>query len=170
MLGDKELIAREEFSPNGSESWVSVLDGDQEIYRIATGPSSPVNPLRGFWSYADHWVLETALVNLNEANDPAVKFTTGQISQDGVLLNEQFGYSEMFGFQTLGGKLFFFFEKDGQLGFAYDGQVVEAGYSAIPHYQCCSEAALNPQSAQNLIAFFAQKGAMWYYVEISTAG
>lgn len=166
MLGDKELIAREEFSPNGSESWVSVLDGDQEIYRIATGPSSPVNPLRGFWSYADHWVLETALINLNEANDPNVKFATGQLTEDGVLQNTPFGYTEIFGFQTLGGRPFYFFEKNGSYGFTYDGQVVEAGYANIPHFQCCSDAALNPKAAPNLVAFFAQKGETWYYVEI----
>lgn len=170
LVGEKELVAREEFSQNGSEGWVSVLDGEQEIYRIATGPSSPVTPFRGFWSYADHWVLETALISLNEANDPAVKFKTGQIIQDGVLLNDLFGYTEMFGFQTLGGKLFFFFEKDGLLGYAYDGQVVEAGYTAIPHYECCSAGVLNPHSAQNLVAFFAQREGIWYYVEIGVAG
>ena len=115
-------------------------------------------------------MLETALINLNEANDPAVKFKTGQITQDGVLLNDQFGYTEMFGFQTLGGKLFFFFEKDGLLGYAYNGQVVEAGYTVIPHYECCSAAVLNPQSAQNLVAFFAQRDGIWYYVEIGVEG
>lgn len=170
MVGDKEVIARQEYSPDYKEGWVTVLENGAEVYRIATGPASPVTSLRGLWTYADHWVLETALVNLNEANDPAVKFTTGQLSQDGVLLNDQFGYTEMFGFQTLGGKLFFFFEKDGLLGFAYDGQVVEAGYTAIPHYACCSEGALNPRGAQNLIAFFAQRGGAWYYVEILSAG
>lgn len=170
MVGDKEVIARQEYSPDYKEGWVTVLENGAEVYRIATGPASPVTSLRGLWTYADHWVLETALVNLNEANDPAVKFAAGQVSQDGVLLNDQFGYSEMFGFQTLGGKLFFFFEKDGLLGYAYDGQVVEAGYTAIPHYACCSESALNPRGAQNLIAFFAQRGETWYYVEILAAG
>ena len=38
-----------------------------------------------------HWMLETGLIIPNEANDPNVKFATGQLTEDGVLQNEPFG-------------------------------------------------------------------------------
>ena len=168
-LDGKELVAREEFSPDGREGWVVVLQNTVEIYRIPVGPGSPVTPLRGLWTVDGKWLLETALINLNEANDPNVKFATGQLTEDGVLQNTPFGYTEIFGFQTLGGRPFYFFEKNGSYGFTYDGQVVEAGYTNIPHFECCSDAALNPKASPNLVSFFAQKGQTWYYVEIGVA-
>jgi hypothetical protein len=35
----------------------------------------------------------------------------------------------------------------------------------VIHYQCCSASALNPVQAQKMLAIFARRGEMWYYVE-----
>jgi hypothetical protein len=37
------------------------------------------------------------------------------------------------------------------------------------YYWCCSAAALNPRSAKNMVAFFAQPGGVRYYVEIGVS-
>ncbi len=67
----------------------------------------------------------------------------------------------------MAGRPFYCFKKDGKIGLSYDGQVVEVGYDDIPHYGCCCAAELNPSPAKNMVAFFAKREGIWYYVEIS---
>jgi hypothetical protein len=90
----------------------------------------------------------------------------GEVIQDGISLNKQHGYQEAFGFQLMKGKSFYFFKKRGRLGISYNGVEIPLGYTQVPHYWCCSAAALNPRSAKNMVAFFAQRGGVWYYIEI----
>jgi hypothetical protein len=63
-------------------------------------------------------------------------------------------------------KPFYFFKKFGRLGISYDGREIPLGYAEIPRYGCCSAAALNPRSAENMVSFFAQRDGIWYYVEV----
>jgi hypothetical protein len=165
-LGAHELIATQDYDPTGSDGWGIVKLNGEEIYRVNIGPGSPVTALRGLWVYDDHWVLETVHATLHEENNIVDTQAIGQISQDGELLNTRYGYDEMFGFQLMAGRPFYFFRQNGKLGFSYDGQVVAAGYDEIPHYHCCSSGALNPVRAMNMVAFFAQRENAWYYVEI----
>jgi hypothetical protein len=166
QLGAAELIASENYSQNGSEGWVSLEQDGLEIYRIETGPASPINALRGLWVYNGNWVLETAKISLRHEDNVVYTDAFGQISQNGELLNTRYEYDEVFGFQTLAGRPFYFFKQDGQIGFSYDGQSVMAGYDAIPHYGCCSAGELNPHRYTNMVAFFAHMDGRWYYVEI----
>jgi hypothetical protein len=163
-LNGKPLVAGQTFSNNYSESYVWVTQAGTEIYRISTGPASPLNNLIGLWVYEGHWALETALVDL--AGGDVTPFALGQVTIDGVLQNKTRGYDETFGLQTITGKLFYFFKKDGKLGYFYNGQETMLKYEEIPHYNCCSASALNPIQAQNMQAFFARTGDTWYYVEL----
>jgi hypothetical protein len=70
----------------------------------------------------------------------------GEVIQDGISLNKQHGYQEAFGFQLMKGKSFYFFKKRGRLGISYNGVEIPLGYTQVPHYWCCSAAALNPRS------------------------
>lgn len=91
---------------------------------------------------------------------------SGQIIEDGESLNERYGYDETFGFQLLHGTPFYFFKKGSAIGAVYDRQEVQLGYNEVPHDGCCSPGELNPISAENMLAFFAQRDGRWYYVEI----
>ncbi|OGO36474.1 MAG: hypothetical protein A2W35_13020 [Chloroflexi bacterium RBG_16_57_11] len=168
QLGADELVARQQYNETGSAGWVTLLRNGEEIYRVSTGPGGPlpIPALLGLWAYDDHWVLETAQIIQRQEGDLMIKEPVGQISQDGKLLNDLYGYEELFGFQLMAGEPFYFFTQDGMIGFAYGGQVVMAGYDEIPYYGCCSSGALNPISAENMIAFFAKRDKVWYYVEI----
>ena len=165
-LSGDTLIAAEEYNQTGSDGWVAVKRSGGEIYRIDIGPGSPINALRGLWAYDDHWVLETAYITPRREGNAVYHAGVGRISQDGELLNTYYAYDEMFGFQLMAGRPFYFFRQDGMIGFSYDGQVVQAGYDEIPHYGCCSAGAFNPLMAANMVAFFAQRNGVWYYVEI----
>ena len=111
------------------------------------------------WSFDGHWTIEETPGSMTEAD------VVGRVVGDGQDLNQTCGYEESFGFALLDGRPFHFFKRDGKIDIAYDGQQVPAGYDAIPHYQCCSAAALNPSTSTNMVWFYAKRGEQWYYVE-----
>jgi len=168
-LGNERLVATEIFTDTGNtqKGTVELSRDGETIYTIQVGDPSPITTLRGLWVYDNHWVLEVAIVTQERNSQNEVSLdASGQIIQDGESLNERYGYQEAFGFQMMRGKPFCFSKKDGQIGISYDNQAVPLGYSQVPHYWCCSAAELNPLSAENMVAFFAQRAGTWYYVEV----
>jgi len=157
-LGGDVLTATEFYGTDASAGWVTVTRGDREIYRLDTGMASPIAGLQGLWTYDDHWALETSYVTPESFG--------GRLSVDGAVVVPGGGVDEAFDFQLLRGKPFYFLSRLGRIGFHYDGQEVPSGYDEIPHYQCCSASVLNPLHAENMLAFFARRAEVWYYVEI----
>jgi hypothetical protein len=134
---------------------------------FSAGDASPITSIQGLWTFSNHWILEIANVTQEISSQNEISLDVqGQIIQDGEFLNDRYSYEEVFNFQMMKGKPFYFFKRDGQIGISYDNQEVQLGYTQIPHYQCCSAAELNPKRAQNMVAFFAQRDGKWYYVEI----
>jgi hypothetical protein len=113
-------------------------------------------------------VLEYARITMtfNEEENMMYSDAIGQVVQNGVSLNETLASDEAFGYQLMNGKPFYFFERDGEIGFSFDGEETVLGFDSIPHYACCSAAELNPRHALNMVAFFAERDGRWYYVEI----
>lgn len=159
-VGSDKYIGQEVYDNDGVGQVVLTRNG-QEIYKIDAGHGSPISALRGLWAYDDHWVLET-----NYYTDD--KPFNGKITQDGVLLNDANEYEEAFNFQTINGRPFYFFKKDGIINASYDGQLIPLGYEKIPHYSCCSEGETNPRMWKNMVAFFGIRGKEWHFVQIGT--
>jgi hypothetical protein len=164
-LDAEKVVAYEDYN-NLGYGHVLVTRNGKQIYRIAVGHGSPINGLRGLWVYENHWALETAYITNRTEGNTIYSDAVGQITVDGKLLNKQLDYEEAFGFQTMHGKPFYFFKRDGKIGANYDGVEIALGYDDVPHYNCCSAATLNPAMVQNMIAFFTRKGETWYYAEI----
>jgi hypothetical protein len=137
---------------------VEVLLAGTPIFTADAGLPSPVLPLQGLWTYDGHWALEILFADEST--------WAGQVFIDGELVNQEKGYDEAFGFQLLAGKPFYFYSREGHVGYAFDGQETDLDYDQIPHYFCCGEAALNPVQSQDMVAFFAQRGDDWFYVEL----
>jgi hypothetical protein len=137
-----------------------VLRDGIEVYRQDLGISGPVALLRGLWAYDGHWVVEAA------AGEPMGGMPIGDIIGDGGSLNAANGYEESFGFQTIAGRPFYFFQRDGRVGSVYDGQEIALDYEMVHHYYCCSGGAFNPIAAADMVSFFAQRDGHWYYGEI----
>ncbi|MCJ7734274.1 MAG: hypothetical protein MUP11_06975 [Anaerolineales bacterium] len=137
---------------------VDLMRGDELIFSTYAGLPSPSIPQQGLWTYDNHWVLEILL-----SED---EIWIGEIFQDGELINDLKEYEEAFGFQLLSGEPFFFYQRDGQLGFSYAGQETNLPYDQIPHYYCCGEDTINPVQAERMVSFFAQQGENWFYVEL----
>jgi len=171
QLGDEKIIAFESYessvtSQGASQTvTVQVLRNDQVVYIADAGEVSPINNLRGLWTFSDHWVIEIAYVKLDLASNDSPLEPVGQIIQDGESLNDRYGYEQTFGFQLIKDKPFFFFQQNGKIGFSYDGEQIPMEFDQIPHYQCCSAAALNPRTGLYMVSFFAQRQDTWYYVE-----
>lgn len=149
------------------ESGKLVLQQAEEtIIQIDAGDVSPISPLRSLWVDGDNWILEIAFVkNIIDGNS-ITSVAVGQIYRDGVLLNAKLGYEEMFGFQFLDGKPFYFYKNDGLIHLSYNNEDLPVVYDEIPHYRCCSGAALNPIAGLNWIGFFGQRNGVWFYTEI----
>lgn len=141
------------------------LDG-KTIFKTSYGDDSPVNPVGGLWVVDGKWILELIHIKTRTENNTVYTDTRGDIIVDGKSMNKRFGYDESFNFQILAGKPFYFYKKDGRIGFYFDGQHVQAEFSEVPHYACCSGAARNPFHFQNLVSFFASNNEGNYYVEL----
>ena len=163
-LGSDSINAVEQYT--GSQVAVDVTRNDLLVMTVEAGVISPINNFRGLWVVGEQWILEVAHVEENPTDPNAAFIIWGEIFADGNSLNEQHGYDEAFNFQILDGKQFFFYSKDGELGFSYDGHETTLGYTDIPHYLCCSASAFNPLPAEKMVAFYASDGEQDYYVEM----
>lgn len=173
--GGRSLAACEEFSLSKDEQGgergrmtIEVLLDDEITHTADGGDVSPISPLRGIWEVGGDWVLEYAEINVavDEAENTAASDAKGQLVWKGVSLNEKDSLDEIFGFQLLNRRPFYFFEKDDEIGIVFDGKGTMLGFDRVPHYVCCSAAELNPRPSPNMVSFFAQKAGTWYYVEI----
>lgn len=147
---------------------IEVMLDDVVVFTAEAGDVSPISPLRGVWSFEGDWVLEYAYTEMTIEEDENVVYgdSTGQLVWNGDLLNEALQTDEIFGFQLMNHRPFYFFDKDGEVGIVFDGIVTPLGFDDVPHYGCCSAGILNPRQAQNMVAFFAERDARWHYVEI----
>lgn len=160
-LNGQSLVAV--FKPGTSQSPEQSIDvqlGGKTILTLDAGLPSPALPLQSLVTYDGHWALEFLLATPN--------VWSGQIYLDGSSLNQANSYDDAFGLQLIDGEPFYLFSKGGQIGAEYKGEALELGYTAITHYECCSDSVLNPAPAQSMVAFFAQHGDEWYYVEIGS--
>jgi hypothetical protein len=142
------------------DHFVQVNLNQSVIYTAAYQPAGMTSSYRALWADDQHWVLEVA------CEMKPYPYAVGHIVVDGQSLNNLYGYEESFGFQTMHSKFFYFFNRDGKIGVSYDGREIPLGYDHVLHYGCCSAGILNPIMAENMVAFFAQRGGQWYYVEI----
>ncbi len=128
----------------------AVRRGNETLYTFTVPGPRVDNPVKGLWSWMGHWVLEV----------------DGQVLVDGKSLNEELGYDEIFRWQLLGGRPFYFFEKDNHVGVSYGGQVLPYQYDEVVHYRCCEPAAFNVAGNETMVWFHALRDGMWYYVEM----
>jgi len=167
-LDNEPLIACQHYTQDGRDSWVSVTLGGKEIYSISTGNGYVNDPLQGLWVFGEHWALETIHITTHTENNVTNADLVGQLTVDGVLLNEKLGYEEAFGLQTIAGFPFYFFKRGGKIGYSYNGMETMLEFDTILHYGCCSAGALNPITTANHVDFFAKIGETNYFVIIGT--
>jgi hypothetical protein len=163
-IGTEQFVASQDI-PNGQQvAPVMVTRDGQEIFRVSGCFPLVSDTLRGFWTYDGHWVLEVGFLS-EGCQWPML----GQIIEDGHVLNDQYGYEEAFGFQTIHGRPFYFFKQADVVNAWYDGQVIPLGYESIPHYGCCSGGFFNPYVWTDMVAFFGFRDGVYYFVQLGTS-
>jgi hypothetical protein len=166
MQGNDRLEAAYGPGENGQET-AQVTRNGMVIFSKLIIPPGVTSEYRVLDVYDNHWVLELAKEKSIPPNTQLVDSSfAGEIFLDGQSLNVIHGYEESYGFQTIHGKPFYFYKRDGKIEISYDGQEIALGYDGVSHYGCCSGGALNPRMAQSIIGFFAWRGTQWYYTEI----
>jgi len=105
-------------------------------------------PVNGFKAWNNHWILEVS----------------DFVIQDGEILNEKFGFEEVFDWRLINDKPFYFFRKGQRVGISYDGQFLPLYYHDVAHGFCCGLALNNPVGNENTVRFFGKRDGIWYYV------
>jgi hypothetical protein len=126
-----------------------LLTGSRVVYTAPMGPWTAVVPLRRLDTWDGTWLVEVS----------------GEVLIGGHSLNQQLGYDEIFGWQPVDGKPFFFFRKGDRYGISWGGKPLEQTWDVIVHDQCCDPGMYNPAGNGTMVWFWARKGDMWYYVE-----
>lgn len=158
-LGSDTIVAEQVDSGN----YITVMRDGEEIFRTDAGEISPMPSLQNLWTYDNHWVLET---NLFLTDKPF----NGQVFLDGLSIGQQNGYDEVFNFQTINGRPFYFFRHNGKVDARFDGQVISLDYDNVPHYVCCADSWLNPKALQGAVLFFGTKDNTWFFVRLGAPG
>jgi hypothetical protein len=144
---EDELVSVEH-AEDGWES-VNVLRSGQIIF---TQPIAQTveNPVRALHSLNGQWVLET-----NET-----------VIIDGEDIRPESGYEEIFHWQPLNGRPFYFFIQDGKVGLSYGGAVLPVQYDQMIRGQCCEVSIFNPSGNDRMVWFYALRDGIWHYVEL----
>lgn len=142
--------------PVGAPSQLHVLRNGQVIYTLAIPHMSPAGgPVRSFWSWEDHWILEVENV----------------VILDGEIQNQALGYDEMFEWHLVKGRPFYFFRKADRFGITYDGQIFPRRYQELIHgFLCCDPGAYRLVSTDSGARFYARRDGAWWYVVVEAPG
>jgi len=130
-----------------------VMQGGQLIFAFA-GVYLVDMPVKGLWSWDGHWLLEV----------------DGFLVQDGEMLNERLGFEEVFGWQLLHGKPFYYFRKGPRVGISYDERTLPLYFEEVIHYRCCEPSMFNNDGNEDMAWFYGLREGMWYYVEVGVYG
>jgi hypothetical protein len=137
--------------PQTGGNLIEVKQDKNVIFSIDVLPSAS-NDVWAFCEWKGSWFLETS----------------DFIIQNGEILNHKLGYDEMFGWDILAGKQFYFFTKNGIIYISYDGHVLPTKYNYVPHYGCCELGSYhNPHGNDNEVRFFGVRDDKWYFVDIT---
>ncbi len=130
---------------------ISVRRDGQEIYRyhLSSGHAGTF-PLFYLGNWGGRWVLEV----------------NGMLIVDGQIVNQEWGYDEIFGCQELNGRPFYFFVQDGQTCLSYGGETLPVSYDYVYHGMCCEPAAFNVGGNDRMVWFYALRDGLWHYVEL----
>jgi hypothetical protein len=108
-------------------------------------------PVKGFSVWDEHWILGV----------------TDFVVIDGEILNEKYGFEEVYRWGLIDNKPFYFFRKGPRAGFSYDGDFFPVYYHEIVHGYCCGLALNNPRMFDDSIRFFGKRDGVWYYVVVN---
>lgn len=139
--------------PTGYPALVQVLRDEEVVDTFSVSGANPAGgPVRGLWAWQDGWLMELP----------------GVLIQDGVVLNEARGYSEMFAWRLLRDKPFYLYRDDGRVQASYDGETLALDFDEVLYEPQWTTAMLvQIKKFESGLLFFARRGDVWYYVVVA---
>lgn len=137
----------------GDPGLVRVLQDGQVVDTLAVSGSTPSGgPVRGLWAWQNHWLVELP----------------GVIIENGTILNDALGCSEMFAWQLIGGEPFYFCRRGGRIEAWYAGQALPVRYDEV-HYtpQVGMRMLVQMRRYETGLEFYARSGDTWSYVIVT---
>jgi hypothetical protein len=136
-------------------TYVSVQMDGQEVYRynMAIGHAA-VFPLYYLGNWKGKWVVEA----------------NGMLIVDGAIVNQNWGYDEIFGCRQLNGRPFYFYVVGDKTYLSYGGEALPVSYDYVTHGHCCEPAAFNVAGNEQMVWFYALSERSWHYVELGAYG
>jgi hypothetical protein len=153
---------------DNSDATVEVLLDDEVVLRVPVGDLTywaAMDSVMGVWVHGEHWYMEMAHVAYETDGNIFKGITLGEVFRSGESLSQLYGYDETFSFQILAGEPFYFFKKGDEIGLNYAGEEVMLGFDEVAHHYCCGFGIYNPMHYEDMVAFFASRDGVRYYVE-----
>ena len=146
---------------------VVVLRNGEQVFETQIGRYAHSGLLE-VWGYDDHWVIEFVTANSEITSDGIPPGSENiDIVRDGASLKQENSYKEVFAFQLLAGKPFYFFKKqDNTFGVNYDGHEIELDYDEIDYLNPRPELDKSIIQYENMVIFNPKKDGSWSYIEI----
>jgi len=130
------------------------------------------------WSYDDHWCIEIITIGADEVLEDPVESGSARwekqeeirehfdIICDSKSLKNENGYEEIFSFQILNNKPFYFYVKDGAYGINYDGIEAQLEYETLTWFRPHPGLENFIYQFQNMVVFFASRDDVGFEVVI----
>ena len=150
-------------SSQNSKEEVVVLNNGEEVFICQCTFTS----LQEAWSYDGHWVIEFVTDDYLMKDNSVRQHV--DVVRDGISLKKERNYKEVFAFQLLAGKPFYFFKKhDNTFGVNFDGNEIELSYDDIRYDNPLAVFGLDLSifQYQNMVKFSAEKDGVWRSVVI----
>ena len=129
---------------------IQVIKSNREVLFSFTAAVEPMYAIHNFSAWNGHWIMDTG----------------NFLIQDGEILNEKFGYPEVFNWGLIKGKPIYFFRKGSRIGISYGDKILPIQYQDVAHGLCCRFSGNNPYITYNSIRFFGKKDGAWHYVVV----
>ena len=133
---------------------ITIFKTGVTVYEIETGTTGSSGLLQA-WAYDDHWVIEFITAEMDV-----------DIIYDGQSQKFAHGYDEVFGFQILADRPFYFFRRNDSWGVNFDNQEYYLNYDDIPYTNISIGMDVSVTQYQNMVLFQAERDNQRYSVVI----
>ena len=121
------------------------------------------------WVHGDSCVIEYRYSSYDDSPSKSSSQVLYHILLNGEELTGPPLFDSAYHANLLAGRLFFFFERDGQRGWWFDGEETVTDYDLFFHDQCSSPGMWNPYFFRDGFELFARRDSIWYLVRATTA-
>lgn len=155
---------------DGESFRLEVINSGVVIFTTNIKNTAGVPGLIGAWRFDNHWAIEIITTHPTSVKSDGTHMgALADIIVDGQSLKEAKGFQEVFGFQTIRDRPFYFFNRNDSYGVSYAGVDISLGkfgYDEIVYRSYWGGYDREPMPYENAVSFWAKKDGNSYWVLI----